>query len=156
MSKVYYHKPTHPYFLFDPNKDMEFFDNVEERDKAAADCITEYLDGDGWGEGVDGIFVGAVTGTSKAFNVRKRPDELDEDGCDHEGINWSNTDFTELCDYRIEPVDPQHSERMEWIQRALHVGPSLEELTERLAGVPEVSGAVRQPQVDTPESKEVP
>lgn len=32
--------------------------------------------------------------------------------------------------------------------------PSLVELTERLKNVPEVSGTVRQPKVDTPESKE--
>jgi hypothetical protein len=231
MSKLYHPAPTHPHFLYEPANGMEFFDNIEERDKAAADCIAEYLDGDGWGEEVEGIFVGTVTGTSQKFDVHKRPDDLDAEECDGEGTYWG--EFTEMCNYRIEPVaNPKDAEiarlrsdveRYRWLRdrhrvlasmkcasglgldlRRVYVdtaekldaaidaalagqggcltvvemrvkmddaslrmkmlfervkdaqAPSLVELTERLKNVPEVSGAVRQPKVDTPKSKEAP
>jgi len=103
------YKPSaeHRYFLYEPEGDgLLFFATEADRDCAARECISEYLSSsDGWGESVTDIFVGTVTGLTQATNLQKRPpdEELDEDGYDEDGTDWSHG-FDEICSYKVLPL----------------------------------------------------
>ena len=82
--------PSHPFFLADPeNNGITYFDNIEERDAAATRTIAEYLDAGLWGDGVDRIHVGVVTGCAEKVDWVKRPADEDlDDNQSGDGEYW--------------------------------------------------------------------
>jgi hypothetical protein len=108
-TKLWHPKITHPFVLVDPGDTPAFFETAEECDKAAADAIAEHLDCDGWSDEVDSLWVGTVAAVAAKVDVRQRPDDLDESGCDGEGTYWG--EFDELCRYELQAVpDPRDAE----------------------------------------------
>jgi hypothetical protein len=97
-------KVTTPYFVYDPEGEgMSYFETIEARDKFASECIEKYLCSDGWSEEVDNVVAGVVTHRAQQTNREDRPDELDEEGCDGEGVYWE-LDIDYMCNYRILPI----------------------------------------------------
>jgi hypothetical protein len=96
----------HRHLLYDPeDSGLLFFATADERDAAAREVIKEYLADGYWCESVEAVFVGTVTGVASAVNLRKRPpdSDLDEWGCDEDGIDWSHGNY-ETCAYEIAPL----------------------------------------------------
>ena len=79
-----------------------YFKSEQERDEAAEDAISEYLQGE-WNEEVESIIIGNVAGVVVKVDVVVRPEDLDQDNCDEDGVYWdSDHDYT--CNYEIKPV----------------------------------------------------
>lgn len=101
--KYVLHK-DYPFWCNDPEGDgLVFFRTEAERDSYAKDVIRYYLDGGEWREAVSTVCAGVLTHIATRTNVEKRPDNLDEDGCDDEGLYWE--DHVEYrCDYELKPI----------------------------------------------------
>jgi len=100
------------YFLYDPEGDgMQYFDSVDDRDKAAAAAIKDSHSNDGWGEEVINIVVGEVTHSAQEYDRTERPPdaEIDEDGYDQEG-DWWDSDWTVKCNYKMMPINTPTSQ----------------------------------------------
>lgn len=96
--------PNRLYFVYDPDGDgFLYYATEEERDDAAKAVIDSYLE-DGWDGQVRNIVAGKLTHTAQQTNLEHRPtdDELDEDGCDEEGVHWD--DFDHRCNYELLPI----------------------------------------------------
>lgn len=90
------------YFLYDPqDNDFYYFKTIEERDRYFETLKDSYLD-DYWDEEVERIIAGEITHVTARINYRKRPDNLDEDGCDEEGTNWRDWEY--MCNYALTPI----------------------------------------------------
>jgi len=103
----WYPTAEYRFFLYDPEGDrMQYFKSLEERDAAAENAVAAYLD-DGWSEEVEQVACGEVTHFAQCLDKTMRPpqEELDADGCDHEGNSWS--DFEWRGNYKMEPVNAQ-------------------------------------------------
>lgn len=107
------------FFLYDPEGDgMQLFATAEARDAAAAEAIKLYLDADGWGEDVERVMVGEVTGRATQCDVIHPEGELDEECVDGAGIYWGDQvavgvephEMT-MCNYRIEPMEHNEGAR---------------------------------------------
>ena len=102
------HKASAEYrfFLFDPEGDgLIFFKDETERESYAKTSIDEYNGGDeGWSEDVEFLCAGTVTHIVTKTNAKKRPDELDEDGCAEDGTWWDEA-WEETCNYELLPVE---------------------------------------------------
>ena len=95
---------THRYFLYDPEGDgFSTYETVEERDRAAREAVPEYCD-EAWREEVTEVVAGEITHVATEVNRVDRPsdDEIDVDGCDDEGYDWSTHDW--YCDYVMKPI----------------------------------------------------
>ena len=87
---------THKYFIYDALGDgFTYFDNELERNDFYVFIKAEYLDLDGWGEGIDDIVIGVLTGVSAITNTIKLVN-----GCDSNG-EYYNSDYDELIEYGI-------------------------------------------------------
>ena len=87
------------YFVYCPDCGMEEFDTIEERDNAASDCIQHHLD-DTWSEDVDGVVSGVIQERASKTDVTERPESLDDDLCDTDGLVWPiGIDYT--CSYEM-------------------------------------------------------
>lgn len=96
------------YILLDvAGNSMQFFDAEEDRDEAAESLLQRYLDHDhdGWPEEAFEVVGAVVTHRAKAVNVQKRPDDLDEEGIDGEGVYWGDID--ERCNVELRPVEEE-------------------------------------------------
>ena len=97
-------KKDRPYFVLDPEGDgISYFETIEERDKFAEECIRQYLD-DAWSEEVVHVVAGVVTHSAQQTERQDRPEELDEEGCDGDGIYW-DPDLEYRCNYEMLPLD---------------------------------------------------
>lgn len=100
------HKPSSEYRFFLYNQEGEgitFYKSKEKRDEDARKAIQTYSD-DGWCEEVEYVCVGEVTHSAQALN-KKFPtsdEELDNDGCDKDGVDWTNISW--IGDYTLEPI----------------------------------------------------
>ena len=98
--------PDYPFFLFDPEGEgITFYRTAEDRDAAAKGAIQEYLADGSWAEEVTGLCAGHVTHIATETNRRDRPpdDELDEEGCDGEGVYWE-PEHGWTCNYELLPL----------------------------------------------------
>lgn len=93
----------YPYFLYAPESDgFYYFKTEKDRDDFAKLEIAEYLD-DGWMEEVEGIMAGKITHTTQQTNRTEKPDNLDEDGLDGEGLYWA-PEWDYVCNYELIPI----------------------------------------------------
>lgn len=91
------------FFLYDPEGfDFLYFRSPEDRNKAAEEVISAYLD-DAWSEEVEQVIAGEITHTCEKINIVQRPDEVDDDGIDGEGDFWAE-EWDYKCDYGLIPV----------------------------------------------------
>ena len=51
-----------------------------------------------------GVVAGVVTHSAQETDREDRPSELDEEGCDGDGIYW-DPDCEYRCNYKLMPVD---------------------------------------------------
>jgi len=103
IDKKYQPDSEYRFFFFDSEGNgFEYFKTIELRDECANQAIQEYLD-DCWDEQVENIFVGEVTGEATKVDVEMRPESLDEDGCDEEGVYWEQ-EWDYKCNYKICPL----------------------------------------------------
>ena len=94
-----------PYWLYDPEGDgMVYYRTQDVRDAAARAAILRYVtDGDGWEEDVEFVAAGMLTHFAQCLDKEHRPDELDDDGCDGDGMYWAE-DVEWRGDYTLEPA----------------------------------------------------
>lgn len=95
--------PDYRFWLNDPEEGgIVYYRTCEDRDAAAKTQIEAYLN-DGWSEDVEYVSAGEVTHFAQCLNKEMRPDDLDEDGCDEDGEDWS--DGAEWRGwYKLEPI----------------------------------------------------
>lgn len=103
-----YTSPTaaHRFLAYCPEQGTEFFATQDEAEDRAFDMISDWLTEDeGWGEDVDKVFVAQIVSRSTQVNRIDRPasEDLDEEGCDGEGL-WWGSDIEYRCNYRLLPV----------------------------------------------------
>ena len=92
------------YWLYDPEGDgITYYRTKDDRDDAGRKAIASYLEPDGWGEAVEFVAAGEVTHIAH-LDLVLRPQELDDDGCDDEGIYWGDTES--MGNYTFEPLGP--------------------------------------------------
>lgn len=94
-----------PFFAFDDQGVFEEFETLKERDAYASDAIQGCLH-DSWDEAVTNIVAGIITARTEQTNVKQRPDNLDENGCDEDGHCWDES-WSHTCDYELIPIQPQ-------------------------------------------------
>ncbi len=100
-------KKERPWFAYCPENGFAFFATRAEAEDCAEDFIEGWKDtNDEWGEEVEGVFFGRLDSIATAVDKQKRPDELDEEGCDGEGVYW-HPDFDFMCNYKLIPIDDQ-------------------------------------------------
>ena len=91
------------FFMSDPNDyGTEFFRTKEAAEVAAKTAIEKYLDGDGWSEDVDRVYVGEVLSISTQCDVQYPAGELDEEGCDESGDYFGDHEY--LCNYKLKSL----------------------------------------------------
>lgn len=87
------------YFLFERDNGMMFFKSIQDRQDMFDSLKDCYLD-DVWDEEVENIVAGEVTHATTPTDLKKKPDNLNEDGEDEEGFCWpSQWDY--MCDYAL-------------------------------------------------------
>lgn len=93
-----------PFWCNDPEGDgLVFFQTKAECDSFAEDVIRAYLDGGEWHDEVSTVCAGVLTHIATRTNVEVRPDKLDEDGYDDDGLYWED-DVEYRCDYELKPI----------------------------------------------------
>lgn len=100
------------FFIYDPEGEpFTYFKSAADRDSAAADIISNYMD-DGWAEEVEHVVAGELTHTCQQTNLRTRPDdeELDDEGCDGEGTYWG--EFDTFCNYELVPLQTGKAQQL--------------------------------------------
>lgn len=88
----------------DPKAGFSAFETKEEMNIAASEAIANYLDDDGcWCDGVEQITTGIIKHVATELEVKKRPEKIDEDGCDKDGKYWHESwDFSGK--YKMMPI----------------------------------------------------
>jgi len=74
------------YFYTDPESYTHVFNTEKERDDAAKLAIQDYLEDGEWNPEVNEFFAGIITHVTVETDVKLRPDDLDEDDIDDEGM----------------------------------------------------------------------
>src|SRR5688572_25322100 len=118
-----------PYFLFDPHDKLHLFQQEEEWNHAVNtyDFLGNYCD-DGWSEEVENLIAGYVpdeikmpdffeddidesdwlepyiTHSAQQCDVKRRPDDLDEDNYSPSEADYWPWDFDYVCNYKFQPV----------------------------------------------------
>ena len=94
-----------PYWLYDPEGvGMVYYQTQEARDAAAQAAIRRYVtEPDGWSEDVEFVAAGILTHSAQCLAKEHRPAELDEDGCDADGMYWEEG-VEWFGSYTLEPV----------------------------------------------------
>jgi len=88
------------FFLYDPEGDgFIYYKTAADRDAASKEIIGQYLD-DCWAEEVEQIIAGEITHTCASINLKQRTDNLDDEGCDEDGM-WWDSDWEYACDYGL-------------------------------------------------------
>ena len=133
MHADYGHKASRdfPWFSYDPEGDGTLFFETEEEAKASAQKAINLSLDDFWSEDVDRICYGRVVAAATQTNRRDRPESLDEDGCDEDGICWTD-DCEFLCNYELLPIDaPNELTRLR--QRVSDLEAAIRNIKEALA-----------------------
>lgn len=83
---------SQPYFYYSPHDDeFYFFSTKEERDDNVYELVKDYNDGslteDEFNQ-VEDIFTGEITHCVQKLNEIKRPDDLNDEGYDEDGLYW--------------------------------------------------------------------
>jgi len=96
------------YCVNHPDEGIERFETLQEAIDALDDFIQDDKDmGDGWRseEEMQGFFIAEITHAATQKNLKIRPpkEELDEEGCDKNGEDWTH-EFDEICDYKVEKI----------------------------------------------------
>jgi hypothetical protein len=95
---------THLYGLYDPDGDgVTFYKSAAERNEAAKETIQNYLSDGEWCDDVTSICSFMVTHRATQIDVVSPVGEIDEDGCDEAGEDWSNTNCDYKCNYALKP-----------------------------------------------------
>lgn len=104
-SPKWYPTPDKLWLAYGPDMGLEFYATEQEAIDAGANFIEDHIGDDGWDEAVEQVFVGKAIHITRQTNVVKRPpdEELDEDGFDEEGNDWSG-DHDCRCNYELEAV----------------------------------------------------
>ena len=89
------------YFVYDPENGFETYATKEECEKEANELIQSYLQ-DGWDEGVENVVSGIITHKATQTDREEKPEELDDEECDEEGVYWGYFDYR--CNYKLKPV----------------------------------------------------
>jgi hypothetical protein len=101
---------THLYGLYDPESSVfTFYKSAAERDEAAEETIRNYLSDGEWCDDVTGICSFMVTHRATQIDVVRPVGEIDEDGCDEAGEDWSNTNCDYKCNYALKPFPTPES-----------------------------------------------
>jgi len=102
------------YFCYDPEVGFESFETEDACQKYANDCIQEHLD-DRWDENVEHIVTGIITKQATMCDVKPRPpqSEIDENGCDADGNDWSDCDIEYRCNYEMRGEIDECTNRMD-------------------------------------------
>jgi len=99
--------PSQNWFSYDPGDGFEFHPNEEEAKLRCETALDHYRADavDGWDEEVGQICYGRITNQVVMLWEKNRPDEseLDEEGCDSDGMNWQ--DFQSLAEYGFPDSD---------------------------------------------------
>ncbi|MDP1594164.1 MAG: hypothetical protein Q8L80_07970 [Gallionella sp.] len=100
------YKPSAEYrfWLYDSEGiGMTYYWSKEKRDEAGNRAIQNYLDFDQWIDEVEYVCAGEVTHMAQLLNKRMRPDDLDEDEIDGDGISWADG-MEWRGTYTLEPI----------------------------------------------------
>lgn len=111
------------FWLYDPNGNgMLYYSTPEDRDAAAAEAVAAYLEpGEGWATEVEEVVAGEVTHVAQCLDKQMRPDDLDEEDCDGEGVYWG--EFAWMGTYKMEPIDAQAKTPNAAVQRGTEAQP---------------------------------
>jgi hypothetical protein len=93
---------THLYGLYDGDG-ITFYKSAAERNEAAKETIQNYLSDGEWCDDVTNVFAFVVTHRATEVDVVRPVGEIDEDGCDQAGEDWSNTNCDYKCNYALKP-----------------------------------------------------
>lgn len=93
------------YFVNCPDCGFEAFETIEERDQEAANCIAHHLD-EAWDEGVENVVSGVIEQKATQVDKQMRPDNLDEDNCDEDGIEWLD-EWDYKCNYKMLDIEQE-------------------------------------------------
>ena len=98
------------WFSYDPGNGFEWHATEVQAKDAAENALGYYRDEavEGWDEEVDQVCWGRIIGQVQETSRIKKPpkEQIDEDGYDEEGHNWSQ--FDEIVDYALCPNAPTH------------------------------------------------
>lgn len=107
--RPHYPSPDKLWFVYCPENGFTYHTTEDEAIEDGADAIREHLDCDnGWSENVDEVIVGKVVLKSTQCEVRRRPEVLDEEGCDEDGQYW-DSDWDCICNYKLLPIGESES-----------------------------------------------
>lgn len=101
-------KTGRKWITYCPEDGVEIHNSEDDALKYGHGLIETWLDPDfGWDDDVKQVFVAQITHRAEMVDRVDRPpeDELDENGCDYYGDDWSDPDITCKCNYRLIPVD---------------------------------------------------
>lgn len=98
---------TRRFWLYDPEGDgMTYYRTRDARDVDAAEAIKSYSHPvEGWPEEVEFVAAGEVTHFAQCLDREYRPDNLDDEGCDEDGV-WWDADVEWMGNYAMEPLPP--------------------------------------------------
>jgi len=95
------------YFIYDPaGNGFETFATLSEQAIASKEIIASYLENNNeWPEEVEDIVSGTIDQKATKCEVKNRPSksELDEEGFDEDGQDWSG-DFSYVCNYKMAKI----------------------------------------------------
>jgi hypothetical protein len=86
-----------------PSSTHMFYKSAAERNEAAKETIQNYLSDGEWCDDVTNVFAFVVTHRATEVDVVRPVGEIDEDGCDEAGEDWSNTNCDYKCNYALKP-----------------------------------------------------
>lgn len=103
----------HLYILYDPGDGLDYFDTEEAALQHARSISIEYLDGDGWSEDVEGIYVakvihhGRLRNTGEFFEFEMVPcrDKASADIATLESLRAENAELLAACEKAQELYD---------------------------------------------------
>ena len=109
VKRAHIPSPDKLWFVYCPENGFTYHTTKDEAIEYGADEIREHLDCDnGWSENVDEVIVGKVVLKSTQYEVRRRPEVLDEEGCDEDGQYW-DSDWDYICNYKLLPIGESES-----------------------------------------------
>lgn len=80
IDSIFSYSKEYPWCVSDPNDYPCYFRSKKDAENYANNqVIPDYLDGDGWVEGVEQVIIYKVHLVAKQYNLIEKPDDLDED-----------------------------------------------------------------------------
>lgn len=100
------------FLAYCPEEGTMFFPTQNAAEDCAHNMIQEWsANGEGWGPDVDMVLVAQIVKRSTQVDRidAPPPEELDEEGCDGEGMYW-DPDWAYRCNYKLLPVSSEGEE----------------------------------------------